>query len=262
MAPHRTLPAGPLAAGAAVLMLLSGCGTLSFRRLDFNDTESATIRRVTLLPGGAGDVTVHGIGPAGEVRIRRVVRYQGNQPPARYEIRGDELVLDSDCGPRCTVSYDVTVPEGVTVRGESGSGNVNLSRVGTVDVRLGSGDVRLTGATGAVRVETGSGNMEVDDLRGAATLRTGSGDVTGRRLAGQVDAEARSGNVTVELSAPASARAHASSGDVRLTVPAGRYRVRADSGSGDTQVGIPDDPTATLVIDVGAGSGNVTVTAR
>ncbi|MFF5073890.1 DUF4097 family beta strand repeat-containing protein [Micromonospora olivasterospora] len=261
MALHRALPVGSLAAGIAALMVLSGCDNLSFRRLDFDTTEAATIRRVTLLPGGAGDVTVHGSGSAGEVRIRRVVRYQGDQPPARYEIRGDELVLDSDCGRRCTVSYDLTVPAGVTVRGEGGSGNVNLTRVGTVDVRVGSGDVRVGGATGAVRVETGSGNVDVEDLRGAVILRTGSGDVTGRGIAGQVDAEAGSGNVTVELSAPASARAHASSGDVRLTVPAGRYRVRA-GGSGHPELGVTDDPTASMVIDVGAESGNVTVTAR
>lgn len=259
MAPYRT---APVAAGVAALILLSGCATLSVRRLDFDTTESATISRITLLPGGSGNVTVHGVGPAGQVRVKRVLRYQGDQPNVRYEIRGEELVLDTDCGRRCSVSYDVTVPEGVAVRGENGSGDVDLRRVGTVDVRLGSGDVRLRGATGAVRVETGSGDIDVDDVRGPVVARAGSGDVVCRRLGGQVDAEAGSGDVTVELVVAASARAHADSGDVLVTVPDGRYRVRSRVGSGEAELGVTDDPTAALLIDVGTGSGDVTVTRR
>ncbi|MFF3856811.1 DUF4097 domain-containing protein [Micromonospora sp. NPDC002575] len=265
MASHRTTrtaSARVVAVGAAAaVILLAGCDNLSLRRLDFDDVESTRITRVTVLPG-SGDVTVVGSGPAGQVRIKRVLRYHGDQPGARYEIRGDELVLDSDCGDRCSISYEVTAPEGVAVSGETGSGNVVLSRVGEVDVRLGSGNLELTRATGPVRAETDSGNVEVDDVRGPATLRAGSGDVTGSRLGGQVDAETDSGDVTVELAAPASVRAHTANGDVQLVVPAGRYRVRSDVGSGEAELGIVPDPGASLLLDVAAGSGNVTVTAR
>ncbi|MBB5824875.1 DUF4097 family beta strand repeat-containing protein [Micromonospora carbonacea] len=269
MASHRTapatrpaLPARAVAVGAAAtLVLLAGCDNLSLRRLDFDDVESTRIARVTVLPG-SGDVTVVGSGPAGQVRIKRVLRYHGDQPGARYEIRGDELVLDSDCGDRCSISYEVTAPEGIAVNGETGSGNVVLSRVGVVDVRLGSGNLEITRATGPVRAETDSGNVEVDDVRGPATLRAGSGNVTGSRLGGQVDAETDSGDVTVELSAPASVRAHAGSGDVQVVVPAGRYRVRSDVGTGETELGIVDDPGAPLLLDLAADSGDVAVTAR
>ncbi|SCE66096.1 Putative adhesin [Micromonospora haikouensis] len=256
------VPARAVAVGAvAALILLAGCDNLSLRRLDFDDVESTRIARVTVLPG-SGDVTVVGGGPAGQVRIKRVLRYHGDQPEARYEIRGDELVLDTDCGSRCTISYEVNAPEGVAVSGATGSGNVTLSRVGEVDFRLDSGNLEITRATGAVRAEASSGNVEVDDVRGPATLRTSSGDVTGSRLGGQVDAEAESGDVTVELAVPASVRAHAASGDVQLVVPAGRYRVRSDVDSDDAELGIVDDPGASLLLDVAADSGNLTVTAR
>jgi DUF4097 and DUF4098 domain-containing protein YvlB len=258
MALHRTTVA---LGAAAALIVLAGCDTLSFRRLDFDNTEAVKITRITVLPG-AGDVVVHGSGSAAEVRIKRVLRYQGGQPDAKYEIKGDELILDTECGNRCTVSYEVTTPEGVAVRGETGSGNIELARVGAVEMKLGSGDVRVTGSTGAVRAETGSGNIEIDDVVGPVSLRASSGDVSGRRLGGQVDAETSSGNVTIELDKPVSARAHASSGDVQLVVPTGRYRVRSSTGSGDTQLGVADDPTASLVLDIGTGSGNVTVTQR
>ncbi|WP_446216419.1 DUF4097 family beta strand repeat-containing protein [Micromonospora sp. IBHARD004] len=269
MALHRTTTAatavagrtGVAAAAAAALILLAGCDTLSFRRLDFDNTEAVKISRITVLPG-SGDVTVRASGATAEVRIKRMLRYQGGQPDARYEIKGDELVLDTDCGDRCSISYEVTAPEGVTVRGETGSGNVELTRVGPVEIKLGSGDIRVTGATGPVRAETGSGNIEVVDVAGRTDLRASSGDISARRLGDQVDAEASSGNVTVELERPASARVHAGSGDVELTVPAGRYRVRSSTGSGDAELRVADDPTASLVLDVGTGSGNVTLTQR
>ncbi|MET7709663.1 DUF4097 family beta strand repeat-containing protein [Micromonospora sp. NPDC005413] len=258
----RRRAAAPVALGlATTLILLAGCDNLAMRRLDYDDTEAVKITSIKVLPG-AGDVIVRGSGTAGEARIKRVVRYQGGQPEARYEIKGSELVLDTDCGDRCSISYEVAVPEGVTLQGESGSGDVELSRVGAVDLRLGSGDVRISGASGAVGVETGSGNIEVSEASGAVRLRAGSGDVTARRLGGAVDAEAGSGNVTVELDKPASARAHASSGDVTMLVPAGRYKVRSSTGSGDARITVTDDPTATDVLDGSAGSGNVTISQR
>lgn len=205
---------------------------------------------------------VRGGGTAGEARIKRVVRYQGGEPKTRYEIKDNELVLDTDCGNRCSVSYEVTVPEGVTVQGESGSGDVELTKVGAVKLRLGSGDVRISDVAGAIDVETGSGNIELSEARSAVRLRAGSGDITARRLDGTTDAEAASGNVTVELETPASARVHASSGDVSLMVPAGSYRVHSSTGSGDARITVADDPAASLVLDGSAGSGNVSISQR
>ncbi|RFS44875.1 hypothetical protein D0Q02_19685 [Micromonospora craniellae] len=223
--------------------------------------ESVQITAIRLLPG-AGDVTVRADGGVDGVRIKRVVRYQGNQPQTTYEITGTELVLDTSCGNRCSVSYEVTAGEGGSVRGETGSGEVDLSRVGPVEVTVGAGDVRVAGAAGGVRVESGSGNIEVYDVTEPVVLRSGSGDITANRLEGEVDAEARSGNVTVELDRPASVRAHASSGNVDLTVPDGAYQVRSTVGSGTADVGVPHDPSATVVLDVATGSGDLAVTSR
>ncbi|MEU5554003.1 DUF4097 family beta strand repeat-containing protein [Micromonospora sp. NPDC047793] len=249
------------AVAATALIVLAGCDNLSFGRLDFDTTESTRITAIRLLPG-AGDVVVRADGGVDGVRIKRVVRYQGNQPRTSYEITGTELVLDTSCGNRCSVSYEVTTGEGVSVRGETGSGEVDLSRVGTVEVTVGSGDVRVAGAAGPVRVESGSGNIEVYDVTEPVVLRSGSGSITANRLGGEVDAEARSGNVTVKLNRPASARAHASSGHVELTVPAGAYQVVSSVGSGSADLGVPHDPTAKLVLDVATGSGDLAVTSR
>lgn len=245
-------------AATVTLIVLAGCNNLSFRRLDFDTTEQVRITTIRLLPG-AGDVMVRADGDPDRVRIKRVVRYQGDQPATTYEIKGGELVLDTSCGRRCSVSYEVVAGEGIRVEGETRSGNVDLSRVGQVEVKVGSGDVRVVGAAGPVRVETGSGEIEVADVAAPVVLRAGSGDINATRLRGEVDAQASSGNVTVELERPSSVRAHASSGHVELRVPSGAYQVRSEAGSGDVDVSVPNDPSAALVLDVRTGSGDISV---
>ncbi|WP_341717173.1 DUF4097 family beta strand repeat-containing protein [Micromonospora sp. FIMYZ51] len=264
MASHRTttLPRKATAiAMATTMIVLAGCDNLSSRRLDYDTTESARITAIRLLPG-SGDVVIRGDGGTDGVRIKRAVRYQGSQPDVTYQINGSELVLDTSCGRRCSVSYEVTTGAGVSVHGETGSGDIDLSRVGAVEVKVGSGNVRLSGAAGAVRAQTGSGDIEVYDVADPVVLRASSGNITASRLSGEVNAEANSGNVTVELDRPASARVHASSGNVELTVPAGAYQVRSRAGSGQVELGVPHDPAAPLVLDLRTGSGNITVAAR
>ncbi|GAA0399495.1 DUF4097 family beta strand repeat-containing protein [Micromonospora gifhornensis] len=272
MAAHPTTPprparrtpvrrVGTAIAAAIALTVLAGCNNLSFRRLDFDTTEEAKISSIRLLPG-AGDVVVRADGEPDRIRIKRVVRYQGDEPGITYEIKGTELVLDTSCGRRCSVSYEVVAGEGVRVEGRTGSGNIDLSWVGQVEVTVGSGDVRVVGAAGPVRVESGSGEIEVYDLTSTVVLRTGSGDITATRLRGEVDAQASSGNVTVELDVPASARAHASSGNVELRVPAGSYQIRSEAGSGSVDVSVPNDPAAALVLDVRTGSGDISLMTR
>ncbi|MBO4210497.1 DUF4097 family beta strand repeat protein [Micromonospora echinofusca] len=250
------------ATAALLLGALVGCGELAQRRLDFSDTEAVKITKITILPG-SGDVLVR-TAAVPDTSIKRVVRYQGGQQPkAAYRLEGTELVLDTDCGRRCSVSFEVLAPEGVTVSGENGSGDVELTRVGAVDLVVGSGDIRVRGTSAGVRAETGSGSIEVTDVTGAVRLRAGSGGVTGRGLRGaEIDAETGSGDIELTLEAPGPVRAHAGSGSVEVTVPPGAYQVRARTGSGQTTVGVPDDPTARLVLDVGADSGDVTVQPR
>ena len=257
MASLRTAVA---ATAAATLIVLSGCDTLSFRRLDYDHTEQAKITRITVTEDGSGGPPPPP--PPDQVRIKRVVRYQGDEPTSRYEIKGDELVLPTDCGHRCSISWEVTAPPGVTVKGGTASGNVDLTDVGAVEFTLSSGDLTIRGVTGEVRASTTSGNIRVVEAAGPVRLRARSGDIEARRLASAVDAETTSGSIVVELDQPAPARVHATSGDVDLSVPGGRYRVRATATSGDKDVRVTDDPAASVQLEASTTSGNVTVSSR
>ncbi|MDG4832700.1 DUF4097 family beta strand repeat-containing protein [Solwaraspora sp. WMMD1047] len=259
MRPHRLArSAGAATAGAVLLVPLAGCDLLAESRLDFSHTEDARITGITINPG-SGDVVIR-TGTAPGVEINRVVRYRGAEPGATYRIDGTELIIDVDCGRRCGVSYDLVVPPGLSVRGENGSGDVLLAGVADVNVKVGSGSIEITDATGAVTAETGSGDITVSDARAAVTARAGSGSITGHGLGGgEVRAETGSGDITLALTSAASVRARADSGDVELLVPAGDFRVRVETGSGDQRLGVSDVPAATALLDLRTGSGNVTV---
>ncbi|RZU52614.1 putative adhesin [Krasilnikovia cinnamomea] len=247
-------------AGAFTLMFaaaaaLSGCGGIG-AQLTFHDVEKVKVTEIRLT-GSVGDVAVR-TSAIGETRITRLVR-SGTDPAGGYSLDGTVLTLDTNCGPDCTVSYDVEAPAGVAVRGGLRSGDITLTGVGPTDVSLTSGDIVVHDAAADLKAVTTSGNISVEGGKGPATLRTTSGDLRADRVGGPVQAKSTSGDVTVELAAPGPVTAEATSGDVLVRVPEGSYHVQADSRSGESRVEFPDDPKSANVITARTTDGNVTV---
>ena len=263
MTPTLARRAGAATLIAATAVVLAGCDRGIGARLTFDDTEKVKVSEI-VLAGGSGDVTVTTAAIA-DTRIKRIVRTDGSEDPqASYRISGTVLTLDTSCGHRCAVSYEIQAPVGVAVRGRLGSGTLTMSDIASADVTMGSGNAAVDRASGAVSLKSGSGDIVANDLRGETTLVAGSGDVEAHGLAGgkPVRAQTGSGNVTVELTEVASVTARAGSGDVELLVPDGAYRVNTRNGAGDAEVlGIADNPTAKNVLDVQTGSGDARVTA-
>jgi hypothetical protein len=242
------------------LAALTGCNDLANSRLDFSATEKAAITEIQI-SGGDGDVTIRGGGTPGQVTIARVVRYRGDEPGRTYRVTGSELSIDTDCGRVCSVSYEIEVPEGVAVRGENGSGDLRLTGVAEVDVEAGSGGISVTDSSGDVTVGTGSGDIRVRSVAGSLTASAGSGGIDARDVSGgSAQVKTGSGDVTLALDRPADVRGEVGSGNLTVTVPAGRYRVQTSTGSGDANVGVTQDPTAEHLLDLDSGSGDITVT--
>ncbi|GAB1690101.1 DUF4097 family beta strand repeat-containing protein [Krasilnikovia sp. M28-CT-15] len=249
--------AGAFTMVAAAAATLAGCGGIG-AQLTFHDVEKVKVTEIRLT-GSVGDVAVH-TSAIGETRITRIVR-SGSDPARGYSLDGTVLTLDTNCGPDCTVAYDVEAPTGVAVRGELRSGDISLVGVGATDVSLTSGDILVHDATAELKAVTTSGNISVEGGKGPTTLRSTSGDLLADRVSGPVQAESTSGDVTVELAAAAAVTAEATSGDVLVRVPEGSYHVQADSRSGDTRVEIHDDPKSANLITAKTHNGNVTVQA-
>lgn len=94
------------------------------------------------------------------------------------------------------------------------------------------------------------------DLAGPAAVDTSSGSVRGSALRGPVTTSTSSGDIVLGLDRAADVRAETSSGDVEVTVPAGRYRVETDEAA---DVEVVDDPDARHTLELSTSSGDLSV---
>lgn len=111
----------------------------------------------------------------------------------------------------------IEVPPSLRLRVRDGSGSIEMSGVGAVDIEDGSGglelddingdielddgsgSVRIRGARGNVRIDDGSGGIEIEDVTGSVRLSDGSGQVDIRRVEENVIVDDK-GSGTVDVS--------------------------------------------------------------
>ncbi len=203
-----------------------------------------------------GEIRVAGSTVAVEVRpgtagvqIHRTARYLNpfhGRPGSTYRIDGSTLELGGDDTAFGYIEYVVTAPVGVRVTADVGTGSLDLTGVSTADLKVGTGSVTLTDATGNVTTRVGTGEIKGRNLRSDAILAT-----TG------------TGSITLELATPADVEASTSTGSLALTVPAGTYRVDAATGGlGKADVRIPNDPNGRYHLSLRTGVGELTLAAR
>ncbi|AXB46406.1 DUF4097 family beta strand repeat-containing protein [Amycolatopsis albispora] len=215
------------------------------------------IQRVRLAVD-SGDVHIR----AADVQQSTVVQrfdYRWGEPEQSYSVDGEDLVL-ADCGNWCSVDYDVVVPFGTTVSGDTDSGELVLTGVAAADVTADSGSVDVRDVPGAVTVQVSSGDVTLAGIGDAVKVVANSGAVQGTGLRGRVDAQADSGDIELVMAAAQEVRAQADSGSVEVTVPPGSYRVDGDTDSGSRDISIPTGGGGTSVLlQLDTDSGDVTV---
>lgn len=192
------------------------------------------VSSVTLDLAGASAVVVGG-GSARAVEVRRTDEYSfGRRAQAQRQVAGGALRLRSRCPDTvlrsCSASYRVKVPDNIPVT-----------------VRTSSGDVRFNAYRGSARIDTTTGDIAVGAYCGFA--------LQARADTGDVQASASCAPERLELRSRA--------GDVHATVPAGRYRVDADSDGGSRRVvGLTAADDAPFQIQALSSAGDVDVETR
>jgi len=256
-----------LARHAGVLVLiaataattLTGCGGVYGARMTYDDTEKTKITEIRL-DGGDGDVIIRTAAAGTETNIKRIIKRSTGDPGESYRVEGSALLIDTSCGHNCSVSYEIVAPAGVRVRGELRSGDVQLDTVGDTDLKLTSGNVNVADATGPVKLRATSGDLRVVNAKSTVDIQATSGNIIATDVAGAMNLKVTSGDIEAALSAPNSVTAQTTSGDVRLQVPAGSYKITSSAGSGDTEVqGLTSDPNAKNVLNLRTGSGDAMV---
>src|SRR3954465_12303030 len=234
-----------LVAGSAVVVL--GCAlVLAVWWLQSSRKQIATyavrgaVSQIALDLGGA-DATVVGAGAAaavvgaGSARAVGVQRTDessfGRRARADRDVSSGVLRLRSRCPDTvlasCSASYRVKVPDNIPVT-----------------VRTSSGDVRFSA------------------YRGSASIATSTGDITVGGYCGfLLQARAETGDVRASTScSPERLVLRSRSGDVRAIVPAGRYRVDADTDGGTRRVvGLTPAEDAPFQIQALSSAGDVDV---
>ena len=252
---------------AGIAAIAAGCVVVEQREeleeLTFDEAPAAVV-----VVGGSGDLTVEA-DSGSQTLVSRTLRYTGERPEVVAKMQGDVLRLELKCRTLqrvCAIDQHVVLPETAALDASIGSGNLVASGLqGEVIVDIGSGNTALTDIAGQIAIVGGSGNVRIEEASGTVDIDIGSGEIT---LVESDIAEARidSGSGDVDLAftkSPDRVVVDGGSGDVAVEVPSGSYRVEADTGSGRLKLdGITADRSASSVLRVDTGSGNITLTGR
>ncbi|WP_058834758.1 GIN domain-containing protein [Luteimonas abyssi] len=134
------------------------------------------------------------------------------------------------------LSLEGRVPDDLLIQLKVGSGDARLTGASAASIDVGSGDAELREVRGLVTAKVGSGDIKLHDIGALNLLSIGSGDVEASRIGGNVDVGSV-GSGDLELSGAGGDVEIGSlgSGDIDLADIAGNVVV-GSIGSGDLDV--------------------------
>ena len=221
-----------LVVGGAIALAIAGLASRESRLVSYPVTGALEGLAFDLADG---DIAIVGGGRRDAVEVRRTEHYAfGRDAVTTRNVKAGVFSVTSRCPTsllaKCSVGYRVVVPDNVAI-----------------EIRTTSGDVALRGYRGTARIVTTSGAIDIGGYCGNS-----------------IDARAGAGDITLDaICAPPQATLRSNSGSIHATLPAGRYDIDAESGSGDAHVrGITARDDAPYSVQVLSGSGDVDVEGR
>jgi hypothetical protein len=218
---------------SALCLTVFALAELLKRTETFRATLPGDVDRVVVQVDG-GDVTVRaGVSPA--VLLAAKQTWVLLRPDVEHRVEGRTLVVEASCDPvtaalRCSATVDLAVPPTVDVE---------------VDAR--TADVHLRGLRGRVLARTETGDLETDRLEPVV--------FDGRTETGDADLDV--------VGTPTRIAAATRSGDVRVVVPYGAYRVDAQADDGEVRVdGLLRGEVVAQRLELRSGRGDIGVRAR
>lgn len=149
----------------------------------------------------------------------------------------------------CNVDFALKVPKAVDVDLRVGDGNVDITGLeGELELKAGSGDFSADGRFSKVEAKTGSGKIHMKGLLGEAEFRVGSGSI----------------DLTYpETPSPGELEIKIGSGDSTVSVPKGTVLfANFKGGHGKVTNELGDTKNAPFKIVARSGQGNLNVTAH
>lgn len=201
---------------------------------------------------GAGKLIVTGNSASNEVRV--VATACANSSKRLEELDLTHRVLGSDLRVRSEryrnggisswlsfgnnysyIDIEVTMPSGLTLDVEDGSGAVEISNVSSVSLDDGSGSIQIEDINGNVDVDDGSGAITISGVSGSVSVDDGSGPIQIRDSNEVTIIDDGSGEISIEnIQSNVNVR-NDGSGGIRIRDVAGNVEI-GDSGSGGVDV--------------------------
>jgi len=213
---HHALARHPLSlrlAGAFVMLLLpvvalaDDCAHEEI--LDIN-LPAADVARLDI-EAGTGSLQVRGESTDGQIHLHgRVCASRKSLLEGvalRHSLRDgtqfiETIIPDTDStfwtSHYLRLDLTVTLPAGLPVSIDDGSGEVQVSGTGALSLEDGSGSTSIDGVQGDVRVRDGSGDLRISQVTGNVEVKDGSGALFIAHVQGRVDIRDGSGGIDVQ----------------------------------------------------------------
>lgn len=169
-----------------------------------------------VINAGAGSLDVEGVQAANEIQVKATIQVPGKNDEDAQEFIAAKLVLslqrDGDMAVLIAyfedsgwawnespgVSLEVTVPQGIALNVDDGSGSLTIENVrGDIRVDDSSGSIKMSNVGGTVDIEDGSGSIKLDGVGGDISIEDGSGSIDVAEVTGSVIVDDGSGSITV-----------------------------------------------------------------
>jgi hypothetical protein len=163
-----------------------------------NAVVNAAGARLIEVEASAGSLRVEGRPGLTQVQVTGTARSSSQDLLSRItlvaERRGDIVFIKSEMPDEewrsnrdnHSVSLDlvIAVPQGMDADVADGSGELEITNVGSLELTDGSGEIKIESAGGAVTVTDGSGELTIDNVRGDVRVSDGSGSINVRNVSG------------------------------------------------------------------------------
>lgn len=171
-------------------------------------TSAAGVTKI-VIRAEAGSLQVDGVAGLPNVVVRGTACTSDESFLSRMRLTlrrvGSELHIIADIPEKTVIfgffsarlDFAVTLPAGIPVEIEDGSGWIKVSNTGPTSIEDGSGSIEAKNIRGPLMVSDGSGSIDIDTVAGDIQVEDGSGQITIRNAAGEVRIEDGSGSVGV-----------------------------------------------------------------
>jgi len=241
-------------AGMTALLLLAGpAAAQDFDQCRHEAQRDASVQasaseRLVLL-ARAGSLRVEGRSGLGEVRVSgracasspellERLRIEASRNGGTIRVEVPEIDRDDgwNWGRNEYARLDLVleVPAGMAADIEDGSGDIDISGIGSITLDDGSGGIDLRDIAGDVNVNDGSGEVVIAGVKGDVTIDDGSGELEVRDVTGSVTIDDGSGGIDISGVGGTVRIPDDGTGGVQVSDVEGDLIVR-DKGNGDVR---------------------------